>query len=145
MLPVAQGPIGSFGSILPNPRLFCGDVYELPKQTPSLPDFRELDSIGSIYTSALDVPNQIFSNSTGIPGRTPRTNLFGIDYHGVFWVTTSGRYDFQMLSDDGAILRIDDEKVINLDGLHSAKPASGGAFLSASLRHPPPMRSMGGP
>jgi PA14 domain len=130
----AEGPIGSFGSIVPAPHAFCGDVYELPHSSLSLPDFRELDPIGSLYTSALDVPDQIFENTSGIPGVTPRTNLFGIDYHGVLWVTNPGNYQFLMISDDGAILRIDDKEVIDLDGLHMAEGKSGKIHLDAG-RH----------
>ena len=133
-IPLSKGPVGSFGSIVPALRSFCGDVYELPRTSLTLPDFREFDPIGSLYTYVLDVPNQIFSNTTGLPGVTPRTNLFGIDYHGVLWVTSPGNYEFQMLSDDGAILRIDDEKVIDLNGLHSAEAASGRIHLDAG-RH----------
>jgi len=96
-----------------------GDVYELHRTSDSLPDFRELDPIGSLYTASLDVPNQDFSNTEGIPGVTPRTDLFGIDYHGTFWVSTPGEYQFLMLSDDGARLEIDDRKIIDLDGLHT--------------------------
>jgi hypothetical protein len=130
----AAGPIGSFGSIVPAPHSFCGDVYELTSSSLNLPDFREIDPIGSLYTPVLDVPDQIFSNTSGIPGVTPRTNLFGIDYHGVLWVTNPGNYQFQMLSDDGAILRIDDKTVIDLDGLHMAKSHSGKIHLNAG-RH----------
>jgi len=119
------GPIGSFGSIVAAPETFCGDVFELPRQTEMLPDFRELDPIGSIYSPTLDVPDQTFSNTSGIPGVTPRTNLFGIDYHGVFVVEAPGEYQFLMVSDDGAILRVDDKKVIDLDGLHMAKARTG--------------------
>ena len=123
------GPIGSFGSIVAAPGTFCGDVYELPKTSDALPDFRELDPIGSLYTSTLDVPDQAFSNTSGIPGVTPRTNLFGIDYHGAFWVENPGEYQFLMVSDDGAILRVDDKKVIDLDGLHMARGRLGGIHL----------------
>jgi hypothetical protein len=118
ILPV-RGPIGSFGSIVPSSHSFCGDVYELPHASSELPDFPELDPIGAIYTSSLDVPNQSFSNTSGIPGVTPRTNLFGIDYHATFWVQVPGDYQFLMASDDGAVLQIDDKTVINLNGLHS--------------------------
>jgi hypothetical protein len=126
-----DGPIGSFGSIVRTARTFCGDVYELPKSSAMMPEFRDLDPIGSIYTSALDVPNQVFSNTSGIPGMTPRTNLFGIDYHGTFWVANPGEYKFLLMSDDGAIVRIDDKKVIDLDGLHYADAASGKIDLDA--------------
>ena len=132
-IPPAPGPIGSFGSIVPASHSFCGDVYELPHASGSLPDFRELDPIGSLYTSSLDVPNQSFSNTSGIPGVTPRTNLFGIDYHGTFSVRVPGEYQFLMASDDGAILQIDDQKVIDLDGLHSVNAASAHIQLDPGL------------
>jgi hypothetical protein len=132
-IPPAPGPIGSFGSIVPAPHSFCGDVYELPHASGSLPDFHELDPIGSIYASSLDVPNQSFSNTSGIPGVTPRTNLFGIDYHGTFLVRIPGEYQFLMASDDGAILQIDDRKVIDLDGLHSVNAASGHIQLDPGI------------
>lgn len=130
-IPPVKGPIGSFGSIVPAPHSFCGDVYELPEATRELPDFRGLDPIGALYTSSLDVPNQTFSNTSGIPGVTPRTNLFGIDYHASFWVRIPGLYQFLLASDDGAILRIDDRKVIDLNGIHSVNAAMGRLNLDA--------------
>ena len=134
MMRPPQGPFGSFGSIVPAASAFCGDVYELPHTSMKLPDFRSLDPIGSVYSAALDVPDQVFSNTAGIPGVTPRTNLFGIDYRGAFWITTPGDYEFLMLSDDGAMLRVDDRKVIDLDGLHMAQGSSGKIHLDAG-RH----------
>lgn len=126
-----KGPLGSFGSVVPRANSLCGDVYEIPSETPLLPDFRRLDPVGTIYTSRLDVPDQIFSGTPGISGVTSRTIAFGIDYYGEFWVTSKGRYDFRMLSDDGAILQIDDERVIDLDGVHVAEYGSGSIELDA--------------
>ena len=122
------GPIGSFGSVVPTANSFCGDVYELD-YSKHLPDFRELDPIGSLYSYALDVPNQYFTNTDGIPGVTPRTDLFGIDYHSVFWIRYAGEYRFRMVSDDGAILWIDDRQLINLDGIHHALGGEGTIHL----------------
>jgi hypothetical protein len=126
-------PRGSFGSIVPAPHSFCGDVYELERTSDRLPDFRALDPIGAIYTSSLDVPNQFFSNSSGIPGVTPRTNLFGIDYHASFWVQTPGEYRFHMASDDGSLLEIDDNRIIDLDGLHQVNEGSASVRLEPGL------------
>jgi PA14 domain len=128
------GPLGSFGSVVPNSHAFCGDVFELDQRLPHLPDFRTLDPIGSIYTTALVVPDQNFSATGGIPGVTSRTDDFGIDYHADFWVTVAGRYEFQLMSDDGALLVIDDKTVIDLDGLHTARSATGRMSLTAG-RH----------
>ena len=129
-----QGPIGSFGSVVPHPDAFCGDVYELQAGIPQLPDFRALDPIGSIYTNSLAVPNQIFEGTNGIPGVTDRTIWFGVDYHASFWVSKAGTYNFEMTSDDGAILQIDDKVVIDLDTLHSALTKPGRIKLDAG-RH----------
>jgi PA14 domain len=131
--PPLKASVGSFGSIVPAPHSFCGDVYELPVPSEKLPDFRELDPIGALYTSTLDVRNQNFSYTSGIPGVTPRTDLFGIDYHASFWVRTPGEYKFWMASDDGAILQIDDKEIINLDGLHEVNQASGHINLEPGL------------
>lgn len=127
------GPIGSFGSIVPRPNTFCGDVYDLPRSTNSLPRFWNLSSIGSLYTPELDVPHQIFDNTGGIPGITSQTAWIGIDYHGTFWVNTPGIYTFRLLVDDGARLYIDDEKVIDMDGVHSGQMEKGQVNLTAGL------------
>jgi hypothetical protein len=129
-----QGPLGSFGSVVPRPNAFCGDVYELHAGIQRLPDFRALDPIGSIYTDSLAVPNQVFEGTNGIPGVTDRTTWFGVDYHANFWVRDAGTYNFEMTSDDGAILQIDDQRVIDLDGLHSAVAKPGRIKLDAG-RH----------
>ena len=129
-----QGPIGSFGSVVPHPNAFCGDVYELQAGILRLPDFRALDPIGSIYTESFAVPNQIFEGTNGIPGVTDRTIWFGVDYHASFWISKAGTYNFEMTSDDGAILQIDDKVVIDLDTLHSALTKPGRIKLDAG-RH----------
>ena len=129
-----MGPLGSFGSVVPRPTAFCGDVYELKPDTPRLPDFRDLDPIGSIYTDSLAVPNQIFAGTNGIPGVTDRTIWFGVDYHANFWTHNAGTYYFRFTSDDGAVLQIDDKRVIDLDNLHSALTKEGHIALDSG-RH----------
>jgi hypothetical protein len=131
---IPLGPIGSFGSVVPATNSFCGDVFELEPNTPWLPDFRTMDPIGSIYTPFLGVPEQYFLGTQGIPGVTDRTTWFAVDYHATFWVSRRGRYEFQLLSDDGAMLVIDDERVIDLDGLHSAMNQTGSIVLETG-RH----------
>jgi hypothetical protein len=120
-----HGPIGSFGSIVPRPSSFCGDVYDLPKDTMRLPNFWNLSSIGSLHTPSLNVPHQYFVDTGGIPGITSNSAWLGIDYHASFWVRNPGIYEFRLLVDDGAILYIDDQKVIDMDGVNSGRMASG--------------------
>jgi hypothetical protein len=133
-IPPPMGPLGSFGSVVPRPNAFCGDVYELHADIPRLPDFRALDPIGSIYTYSLAVPYQVFEGTNGIPGVTDRTIWFGVDYHADFWTSKAGEYDFQLTSDDGAILQVDDKRVIDLNSLHAALTREGQITLDAG-RH----------
>lgn len=127
-LPV--GPIGSFGSIVPDLSALCGDVYELEGLS-RLPDFWVLPSVSAIYTDTLNVPNQQFWNSRGIPGATRKTEWFGIDYYGKFWVRDGGEYQFRLEADDGAKLLIDDQLVVDLDGVHPAIAREGKISLNA--------------
>ncbi|HJZ95174.1 MAG TPA: PA14 domain-containing protein, partial [Candidatus Solibacter sp.] len=100
-----------------------GQVYNLKRNTQYLPDFRKLKPVGSIYTSELNVVPQPFDK--GFPGVTRRFEWFAIDYTGRFWVSTAGVYRWSLLSDDGSKLYIDDELVIENDGLHPPQEQRG--------------------
>lgn len=128
------GSIRAFGSVVPEADSFCGDVYELDATTSGLPDFWNMDPIGSIYTNALDVPDQNIVEETGIPGVTSRVAWFGVDYYGEFWISSPGEYKFTLTSDDGAQLFIDGQLLIDTDGVHPAHKRSGQITL-AKGRH----------
>ncbi len=124
------GPKGSFGSIVPRPQALCGDVFELKPGTALLPDFRELDPVGTIYANYLLVPNQLSPPACAIPGVTCHSDHFGVDYHGAFWVRTPGQYEFELTSDDGSRLQIDDRQIIEEDGTHGGINRTGHVVLS---------------
>lgn len=50
---------------------------------------------------------------------------FGVIYEGFVNVPNDGIYDFQLNADDGAVLQIDGETVVDNDGLHTAQIKSG--------------------
>jgi hypothetical protein len=114
----AKGPIRSFGTILPQPAAMCGDVYELPQGVRTLPDLWNFDPIGKLYAYELNVPAQNLTPASAIPGVTRSAQWFGIDYYGEFRIETPGDYTFQLFSDDGAKLFIDENLLIDLSGLH---------------------------
>jgi hypothetical protein len=124
------GDIRAFGSVTPSENTFCGDVYELPVGATSLSDLRDLDPVGSIYTNTLDVPNQIITRKDGIPGITHTSVWFGVDYYGKFYVTRPGVYLFELQSDDGSHLEIDNRLLIDLDGLHEVAKQTAATTLS---------------
>jgi hypothetical protein len=126
-------PLGSnsFGSATPSATSLCADVYEIPETTKRVPDFRHLTPVGVVYTDFLSVSRLANVMGMGLPGVTTRTEWIGLDYYGSFWITRPGTYEFQMISDDGALLEIDGKHIIDLDGLHPGIAKSGEVNLKA--------------
>lgn len=114
---LAQQPaIPTFGTTVVVPGGLVGVLYNIQPGSTLLPDFQKLDPVGVIYTSSLDIPPRKFSE--GFPGVTNRFEWFAIDYSGRFWIEKPGVYRFALTSDDGSRLYIDDQLVINNDGIH---------------------------
>jgi hypothetical protein len=125
-------PSAGFGSVVPKPGALCGDVYELPQNTLRMPtSFWDLDAVGAVYAYVLNQSFQYVSN--GIPGVTSRPEWFAIDYHGKFWVTDPGNYQFVLTSDDGHKLVIDDQQLIYDDQIHTATENSHSIHLAAGI------------
>lgn len=132
-LPRPTGSVRSFGVVTPREYTFCGDVYELSSGASELPDFWNMDPVGSIFTDMLKVEDQDINLAEGIPGVTRNNTWFAIDYHGEFFVTKPGEYAFELESDDGSKLEIDNKQLIDLDGVHSALVKTAHLTLSAGL------------
>lgn len=132
--PPPVGTIRAFGVVTPLPNAFCGDVYEISSGTPVVPDFWNLEPIGSIYTNALNVVDQDATGAAGIPGVSHSTKWFGVDYYGEFLITKPGEYKFDLESDDGARLEIDNQQLIENDEIHQAQSKTAKIKLDAG-RH----------
>jgi hypothetical protein len=125
------GPPVKFGVTVVLPTGFKGQIYKLKKDTQRLPDFAKMKPIGTIYTSELDVPPQDFRE--GFPGVSKRFEWFAIDYTGRFWIEKPGRYRFLLMSDDGSRLYIDDQLVVDNDGIHAPIERRGRAELTRGV------------
>ena len=130
-LAVGQEPVASFGTITVIPAGLRGLVYHIRPNTDRLPDFSKLKSVGSIYMSSLNIPPQDFKQ--GFPGVTKRNEWFAIDYTGRFWIDQPGFFTFNLTSDDGARLYIDDQIVVDNDGIHPPRDVSGSVDLSPGI------------
>jgi len=82
-----------FGTTVVIPAGLKGDIYHVAEGTESLDVLRKAKPVGTIYTSALNVPPQHFS--IGFPGVTERFEWFAIDYGGKFWIKEPGVYRFK--------------------------------------------------
>jgi hypothetical protein len=123
----------TFGTTVVIPSGLRGQIYNIKHRSKQLPKFEKLKPVGTIYTTALNVPTRDFSQ--GFPGVTKRFEWFAIDYDGKFWIEKPGDYKFSLLSDDGAKLYIDEDVVIDNDGIHSPATVEGSVTLSGGIHH----------
>jgi hypothetical protein len=100
---------------------FRASVCFLPKSTRSALSLEGCKPVATFSTNEINVPPRRFKR--GFPGIEDRVEWFGIDYSGRFEVRATGYYTFRLLSDDGAVLFIDGERVLDNDGIHV--PVSG--------------------
>lgn len=93
-----------------------GNIYLLSPNSETLPHFKLKKPVGTIYTTSFNIPPRAFTE--GFPGITNRFEWFAIDYQGRFWIEEAGRYRFNLTSDDGAKLYLDQKLIVDNDGLH---------------------------
>ncbi|MGB7761762.1 MAG: PA14 domain-containing protein [Bryobacteraceae bacterium] len=126
-----------FGTTKCLPGMIHGAVYDIPFGTPMLapmlPMLQRMRPGGTVCTFTLNVPTRSWLQ--GIPGVTDRIEWFAIDYQADFWVEEPGRYSFSLESDDGSVLFIDGQRVVDNDGIHSTQYSSGRAELTAGAHH----------
>lgn len=126
-----EAPVTTFGVTVVDAFGLKGDIYLLRPGTDALPKFSKLKSVGSIYTSALNIQPRDFR--TGFPGVTDRFEWFAIDYSGFFYVDQPGKYRFILASDDGSKLYIDNKTVIDNDGIHPIHAEEGSVTLAGGI------------
>lgn len=88
-----------------------------------VPEFRTLEAESETTIATLNIEPQ------------PRDENFALHFQGFIEAPTTGIYTFWLDSDDGSVLLLGGELVINNDGLHSAQELTGTIALEAGL-HP---------
>ena len=87
----------------------------------NLPDFSKLQAVKS----------GLVSNFTLSPRN--REEYFGFEFSAYIQIDTDGTYTFYTTSDDGSELFINNQKIVDNDGLHGAVEKSGKIFLTKGL------------
>jgi hypothetical protein len=90
-----------------------------------------MKAAGTIWTTTLNIPPRHWRD--GFPGVTKRFEWFAINYSGRFWIAEPGRYEFALLSDDGANLYIDDQLAIDNDCQHPPAVRAARVTLSGGI------------
>jgi hypothetical protein len=124
-------PVAVFGTTVVIPSGLKGEIFHLSESVSTLAVLEKLKPVGTIYTSALNVPPQDFS--LGFPGVTSRFEWFAIDYSGKFWIQKPGVYRFRLVADDGAMLYIDGQLIVDNDGIHSPEARRGSVRLAGGI------------
>ncbi len=105
-----------------------GNVYPLPVNTPKIPDFSKINPVQRIVVSNLDIPARNFT--AGFPGVTGLFEWFGIRFDGRLYVSNDSCFAFGTTSDDGAIMYLDGNMILNNDGVHPPQWADASVCLS---------------
>jgi len=108
---------------------FTGQAYVISAGSKKLPNLDTLIPFATLYTDSFQVSSQEFAS--GFPGALKQDDWFAIRYDGKIAVPIDGEYEFELVSDDGANLYIDGQKVIDNDGVHAATTAKGKKQLKA--------------
>lgn len=109
-----------------------GIVYKIPNTYSTVPtDISNLEYVGVMYTSVLDVQPNVANNA--FLGRKRLSEWFAINYAGNFDIDREGLYRFRLVSDDGSILYIDGNEIINNDGFHPRQSRLGEVYLTRGV------------
>jgi hypothetical protein len=129
--PPPSQPEAVFGVTVVDNTGLEGKIYFIKRDSPRLPNFAKMKPKGSIYATELNVPLRRFTE--GFPGVTKRFEWFAIDYAGRIWIEQPGVYRFALTSDDGSKLYIDEQVVIDNDGVHPNQKLEGRVELAAGV------------
>jgi len=123
----------SFGSNEEIPFSLEGRIYFYEKISSLPKKLDTADAAGAIHTNKLDIPNTYFKD--GFPGVSKNSANFVIDYHGFFYINENqeGKYEFELTSDDGSKLIIDDTLVISHDKIHPFTSKTGTINLKQGI------------
>lgn len=97
---------------------FTGEAYVIPSGTTRLPNLGDLIPFATMFTNSFEVKPQTFSG--GFPGALRQDDWFAIRYEGDFIIEGDGLAEFALTSDDGAVLTIDGQVLIDNGAAHTS-------------------------
>jgi hypothetical protein len=128
---VGAGRGGLFGNgrfVGNGPGAFKARVCFIPETTRSVKQFEQCEAVHEEFIDEINVPPRRFE--AGFPGFEQRTEWFSVTISGAFTLSEPGLYRFRLKSDDGSQLFIDNQLVVDNDGIHDAISKRGEIELS---------------
>lgn len=126
-----RSPFQACNSKVANAQPILAKVYQLPEGIQSI---AAQPWTPSMYKTKICMPNFNISPRSfdlGFPDIPGLFEWFGLDARAKIVVPSEGLYKFRLLSDDGAILYIDNNQIINHDNQHAPSSKEGTVYLTA--------------
>jgi hypothetical protein len=114
-------------------RHMVADVYRLNVGSQSVSEMRRRKPIKRVCLAQLDITPRSFRE--GFPGLGSTVEWFGMDIRFTVNIAETATWELMLLADDGAVLSIDDENVIDNDGIHAPTPVATRIKLEKGLRN----------
>jgi hypothetical protein len=131
---VASAPPTLFEECADAPdRHMVADVYRLAVGNQSVSEMRRRKPIKRVCLSQLDITPRSFRE--GFPGMGSTVEWFGMDIRFTVNIAETGTWEVLLLADDGAVLSIDDDTVIDNDGIHAPAPVATKIKLEKGVRN----------
>jgi hypothetical protein len=114
-------------------RHMVADVYRLNVGSQSVSEMRRRKPVKRVCLAQLNITPRSFRE--GFPGMGSTIEWFGMDIRFTVNITETATWELMLLADDGAVLSIDDENVIDNDGIHAPTPVATTVKLEKGLRN----------
>lgn len=114
-------------------RRMIADVYRLSVGNQSVSEIRRRKPIKRVCMAQLDITPRSFKE--GFPGLGSTNEWFGLDIRFTVTIQETATYQLMLLADDGAVLSVDDENVIDNDGIHAPTPVATTLKLEQGLHN----------
>ncbi len=136
--------LGIFGTeVMPGHGLI-GQVFVPGGKIFRMPNFQRLTPIYAFVTSNLDVPTRNYTEGFPTPEMQAVVEDFAIRFRAELRVDIPGIYIFELYSDDGSQLYINDRLVVDNDGIHATIRQQGSIRLGTGM-HPVEIHYFQGP
>ncbi len=113
-------------------RMMVAEVYRMSTSDRSVKDMNRRKPIRTVCLAQLDfAPRHM---GLGLPG-LDLSEWYGLDIRFTLNMPIDSDRDFIMLCDDGCVLYVDDQLVVNADGLHVVEAVMGTVHLTTGMHH----------
>src|SRR5471032_3316724 len=114
-------------------RHMVADVYRLNQDIRSVTEIRRRKPVKRVCLAQLDITPRSFRE--GFPGLGSMNEWFGLDIRFTVNIPETATWELMLLADDGAVLSVDDENVIDNDGIHAPTPVATKIKLEKGLHN----------